>query len=253
MFTFVDALILAFVALSIIIGVWRGFIRSLAKFCGFTVKIILSFLLCKPVAMLVGAITPLDTKLLNKYTTWASELSPDFNANLKTIDQDALGDFIGNALEDGGVPKLFKGLLKNVLNITPETIADVEQITLAELVGKAISELILIAGSFVFIFLFISLLIFILKKIDKHILENTLVASKVSRTLGGIVGAVSAIIGLFSIFMVLSIFRNSSMFAGLNNTINDSIIGGPFSKFMYRIIDSGFDFNKIITDWLAKK
>ncbi len=253
MFTYVDAIIIVLVAITVIIGIWRGFIRSLTKLCGFAVKVALSFLLCKPLAKLVSKITKLDENLLTKYTNWASGLNPDFNTNLKTIEPEQLNDFIANTLENGGVPKIFKGLLQNLLNITPETIADAETITLAELVGKALSNFLIVAGCFVAIFILLFIIIFILNRIEKHILKNTRVLSKISRGFGGIVGAFNGFSIIFTIFMITSLFRNASFFQGINNTINSSFLGGPLSRLVYKIMDNGLDFSQVLAEWVSKK
>lgn len=253
MFNYIDIIIIAIVILSVIIGIWRGFIRSLTHFCGFFVKLIASFFLAKPIANLLYNKTPLGEQMFEKYSAWASGLNENFNINLKTIPSEELTDFIKNTLGDGGVPKIFRGLLTNVLNITPQSLEGVESITLAQLVGQSLTNLILIVCCFIAIFILLTIIIFILNHLEKKLLKSTRILSKIDRGLGGIVGLLSAVELIFSIFLVLSIFRNSALFSGLNDAINNSLIGSPLSKFMYGIIDKNFDLSQMLNDWLNNK
>ncbi|MBP3631125.1 MAG: CvpA family protein [Clostridia bacterium] len=253
MFTYIDATFLIFLVICILVGVWRGFFRSLTKFCGLTVKLIISFILCKPISKWISSATQIDEHMFDTYSTWASGLSESFNTNLKTIPNESLNDFIKNSLGDSGVPKLFRGLLSSALNITPDSISDIESITLAELVGEALKNLILIVACFVIIFLLLYLIIFIINKIEKHILRSTRIVSKIDRTFGGIVGVLRSFMYVFGICLILSIFRNVIIFQEFYNTIDSSLIAGPISRFMFNIIDKNIDFNRMIFDWIQNR
>ena len=87
MFTYIDAICLVVFALCILLGVWKGFFHTLSKFFSTTVKLAISFILCKPVAKLISSISHFDEHLFDKYSAWAGGLSENFSVNLKTIMQ----------------------------------------------------------------------------------------------------------------------------------------------------------------------
>ena len=96
-------------------------------------------------------------------------------------------------------------------------------------------------------------IIFIVNKIEKHILRSTRIVSKIDRCLGGIVGILRGFMYIFGICLVLSIFRNVIIFQDFYNTIDSSFLGGPVSRFMFKIIDNNINFNKMIFDWIKTK
>lgn len=253
MFTYIDAIIIAIVLISVIIGIFSGFIRSLTRFCGFFVKILISFFLCKPIATLLSDKTALGDSMLNKFTDWASGLGENFNVNLKTVDPENLSSFIKDSLGQANIPKIFRGIVSGLLNITPEQIAGTESITLAEIVGKAVSTLILIVCCFVAIYILLSIIIWILNRIERKILKTTKILSKIDRTLGGVVGLLSAVELLFTICLVLSIFRNSSLFENFFTTLNNSVIGSPVSNFMFSLVDKNFNISATVNEWITSK
>ncbi len=253
MFTYIDAIILVLVAICIIFGAWRGFFRSITRFCGLTVKLLISFFLCKPIARLISNITQIDEHMFEKYSSWASGLSDSFNINLKNVPADSLNDFINTSLADTGVPRIFRGLLTSTLNITPESLSSVESITLAELVGESLKNLVLISASFVFIFLILFVIIFIINRLEKRILQTTRIVSKIDRTLGGFVGVFKSFLIIFGFCLFLSVFRNVIIFKDFYATIDSSFIGGPISRFMFKLIGNKINFNQMILDWISTK
>lgn len=250
MFTYIDAIILILLLLCVIFGIARGFVQSLTKFCGLTAKLVISFILCKPLAKWISGVSKFDEHLFEKYTDWAGGLASSFNVNLKNVPTADLNGFIKDTLGDGGVPKLFRGLLTSVLNITPESIESVESITMAELVGEALKNLVLVVIAFIAIFIVLCLVIWILNAIERKILRSTKIVSKIDRGLGGAVGVLRAVMYVFGICLVLSIFRNVIIFEDFYATIDSSLFGGPISRLMFKVIDNGIDFNGMVIDWL---
>lgn len=253
MFTYIDAICLVVFALCILLGVWKGFFHTLSKFFSTTVKLAISFILCKPVAKLISNISHFDEHLFDKYSAWAGGLSENFSVNLKTIPSDMLPTFINDSLASSNVPKIFRGLFKSTINVTPESISSIEQITLAELTGEALKNLTLIVTSFISIFILLTIVLFVVKRLEKRLLKSTHIISKIDRSLGGLVGALRAFIFLFGICLILSIFRNVIIFEGFYTSLNSSFVAGPLSRLMFKIIDSNIDFGQMILDWLKTK
>ena len=153
MFSVLDGILIIFIVLSVFIGIRRGFIGSLAKLLGGFLKLVLSILLAKPLVKLVS-LTKLDEHMFDKITAKFAGVSEKFNVNLVGMNQDELTSFVSDALLDAKVPKIFRGFFANVFSISPETIAAKESVTIAELMGVSIGNIVLLVCSFVFLLLF---------------------------------------------------------------------------------------------------
>lgn len=253
MFTYIDAIILILIAICVFAGAWRGFFRSITKFCGLSVKLLISFFLCKPIAKLISNITQIDEHMFDKYSKWASGLGGNFNVNLRAIPSESLNDFVKNSLADTGVPKIFRGLLTSALDISPESISNIESVTLAELVGESLKNLILVSATFMVIFALLFLIILVINKIEKRILRSTKIVSKIDRALGGFVGLFKSFLIIFGICLFLSVFRNVIIFKDFYTTIDSSFISGPISRAMFKLIDNKINFNQMIIEWISTK
>lgn len=253
MFTYIDIIVVLLALVCVLLGFWRGFFRSLTRFCGFFVKIALSFWLCKPFAKLISKITKIDEHLFGKISNWASGMSVNFNVNLKTIPSDNLTNFVNDSISHCEIPKVLRGIVKSIIDVTPESIASAESITLSEVIGNTFMNFVMIAIAFLLIFILLTLTIFIIEKVEKHLLKSTIVVSKIDRSLGGLVGLAETLVIIFSTCLFLSVFRNASFLSGFFDKLNNSMLSGPLSRLMFKLIDKNIDFGALLTDWITKK
>ena len=251
MFTYIDIAILAIVALCVVFGYFRGFVGSIVKLFSGTVKFVISYFLCKPFATLVANITKIDDRLFSKFYDWSTGLSTKFTTNLVGMSEEQIDLQVSNALSDTKFPRFLRGVFQNVFDITPETINSYETITISDLMAKTLSMFALIAGSFVFLYILITVALILIKHFNKRRLEGQTILIRRDRRWGAVVGLVKSFVVIAIIFVVLSIFKNSELFAGFYTTINKSFLGGPLSRWIFGAVEKYFDFNKMLIDWLA--
>ena len=253
MFTVLDGILIALTLICVFLGARRGFIGSVVRLFGGFVRLILSILLAKPAVKLVSLITKLDEHMFNKYANYASGISDKFNVNLVGLSEEELNNVVTDALSDAKIPKLFRGLFNNVFSINPETIAHHESVTLAEMMGVTITNIILLICSFVVIFLLLWLVGFLCKKWSIKISSSTTLFARTNKWLGALFGFVKAIVISFVIFFVIALFENVGIFKTLTDFINGSVIVGPVYRFAKMIFDSSFDLTKALESYFISK
>lgn len=251
MFTVIDGIIVALVLLLIFLGFKRGFIGLLAKFLGGVIKIIVAALLTKPIATLLNK-TSISEHLFEKYTNKALGISDKFSINLVGLSEAELSGVVNDALADAKIPKLFRGLFKNLFNINPEAIANAESITLAELMGVAITNIVLMVGTFVCLLILIWLICFIAKRVSKRSVGSTTFLARTNKGLGAVLGLIEAASFIFVFFAVVSLFKDFGWFNAFTTFIDKSFIAGPVSRLIDKFMDKSFNLSEIITNWLNK-
>lgn len=251
-FTYIDGIFLGVIILLTLIGVFRGFLRTVLAFCGTLVKLVIAFFLSKPIAALVSSWTKIDDRLRLRFYDWAAGLSDQFTVNLVGMNEQELGNQISSALSDANFPRILRGVFGNIFQITPDAIAGKEVVTIADMVSISLTQFVLVVCSFVAIFLILFAVIFVLKRIAKTIFERNRFFFKADRVLGGIVGFVEGLFICLVLLSLISIFKNSDLFSGFFSTLDKSVITKPVSDFAFGIIDKYFDFGGFLTKSLKK-
>lgn len=251
-FTYIDGIFLGILLLLTLIGVFRGFLKTVLSFCGNLVKLIISFFLSKPIATLISNWTRADDNLRARFFDWASGLSDKFNINLVGMNQTELTNHINTALSDASFPRILRGVFSSIFNITPQNIANHQSITIADLVSISLAQFTLIAICFVAIFVLLFILIFVLKRISKKVFERNRFLFKTDRILGAVIGLLQGLFVALVLLSIVSIFKNSEAFSGFFTTLDKSAVTKPLSEFIFRLIDNYFDFNGFLIKTLNK-
>lgn len=242
-FTYIDGIYLGIIALFVVLCTVRGFAKTVLNFFGGAVRLLASFFLCKPVALLISKWTSADEKLASKFFTWASGLSEAFNTNLVGMNEVDLESHVNFALSDAKFPRMIRGIFKSLFTITPETIAGHESITMADVVGLAIAKFLLVVICFVALYILFFVVIFILKRILKRVFASNRILFKTDKVLGSVIGLLEGLLVVTVIISILTIFKNSAVFSGFFDTMNKSIIVKPVSNIIFKFIDNYFKFN----------
>lgn len=251
MFGFLDVGIILLVLLSILIGARRGLIGSLAKLLGGFLNVVISILLTKPVATLVSKMKfteHLFDKLSNKFLG----VSDKFGVNLVGMAEPELDVFVGDALSDAKIPKIFRGLFQNLLDINPETLAAKESVTLAELMGVAVGNIIILVLTFVVLCLILWLVSKIVLVWSRKQTRKDTVLAKTNKWLGSVFGLIKAFIILFLGFIVISALSQFSFMENVTEYVNKSLLGGPLYRLSEKLLNNSFDINSLINEWLTK-
>lgn len=243
---YIDIIIIALVALTIVVGYFRGFTRALINFFNSVVKFFVAYWLAKPFANLLGKIFKFDDNLHSSLRDWASGLSSKFNENLVGLSQDELNQKVSEGLSDAKLPKLFRGVFNSLFNVSTETINSYENITIADMMANAMTRVIMIVLAFVVLYLILTLLVFILKFVTKRRIKASVILQKTDRRLGALVGLVKSFVNLFIIFAVLYFFRNASWLSGFFDAVNTSFLGKPLSRLVFSSVENYFNIKSAV-------
>lgn len=252
MFTYLDIIVVLLIAISVLLGIIRGFVKSITKLIGSIARLVIAFFLCQPFAKLLQNIFRFDDKIMTKIDLWAEGLSPNFTINLVGMNEYQLDAAITGGLSDSSIPKIFRGMFKNFINLSPENINSYQNITISDLIASSLTNVIMVAIAFVVLYFIVWLVVFLLNKVvdtaikDKPILKNT------NRILGAVVGLVKSFVVIFIVCGLLYLFRNSFLFSGLFTTLSKSVIAGPISNFIFVFIENNINFSDMIQRYLNK-
>ena len=251
MFTILDGFIIVFALILVLIGARRGFIGSIVRFFSGIIRLLLSILLAKPVATLISCTTKIDERLFDKYHRSASLISDKFNVNLVGMNDDSLSEFVGDALQDAKIPKLFRGLFQNIFSINAESINSCESVTLADMMGVAIANMIIVLISFVTVFLLLVIVGFVIKRLSVRMSTSTTLFARTNKWLGAILGFVKSVVIILVVLFVCVFIDKFNWFGGFISYIDNSFFVGPLFDLAKIIIDSSFDIGRSIEVWFA--
>lgn len=244
-----DLGIILFIIIFLIIGLKNGFMSSLLSNFSFKINALLSFFLCKPIALLFNSIFNLENSIMTSYSSKLINASPDFATNLLSLPETELGSFVSETINKSG----FSGFTNSLTNLflnksslysTLHNSSHIER-SLSDIISASYANffvtIISFMSSLILIYLTVLLLKFIVKKL---------------RTIG-LVKAVDNILGMFYglfrcllIFITLSIIiKLMSGFTFMNvvvNYIHSSAIG----NFIYGQISLFIDHYLNLTDLL---
>lgn len=251
MFNILDIVLIVFILLCVGIGAYRGFIGSVAKLLGGLLRLVVSILLARPLVKLIS-LTKLDEHLFDKLYLNFSGLSEKFNVNLVGMEQADLDLFVESALTEAKIPKIFRGLFTNIFDITPEVIASKESVTIAELMGVTVTNIILLVGAFIALMLILWILSKLIMRWSKRVSKSDTVFAKTNKWLGAVFGLVKSFLIVFILFIVVSFVSDFQFMAGAVQYINSSFIGGWMYKISQMLINSSFDLKAMLQNWLVK-
>lgn len=251
MFNVLDIVLVVFILLCIVIGMHRGFIGSVAKLLGGFLRLVLSILLARPFVKLIS-LTHLDEHLFDKLYLNFSGMSEKFNVNLVGMEQAELDVFVESALTEAKIPKIFRGLFVNVFDITPELIASKESVTIAQLMGVTVSNIILLVGSFIALMLILWIVSKLIMHWSKRVTKSETVFAKTNKWFGAIFGLVKSALIVFTLFILVSFISDFQFMAKAVEYINSSFLGKWLYKISQKLINSSFDLKGMLQNWLSK-
>ena len=226
----VDIILLAFIVLVGVIGIFRGFFGSLIRLCGTFVTLVLSIFLAKPVASVLQAIFKLKDVFAGVVT------SPITPYCLETKDNGAISNFfvdkfarllMGSGYWDG-YPQGAKD---------PGFIADF---------SWKIGELITIIIAAIIMYIIIRILIAILTKIVRRLHQYRSIG-KLDKVLGGIFGVFKG--GLYVVMVFACVYLLSSALPFVGETVMGYLEGSGIAEPMFNWV-AGFTDSTLLP-WLG--
>lgn len=250
MFWLLDVFIVALILLATLLGAKRGLIGSVAKLMGGFLRLVVAILLAKPFSKLI-MLTKLDEHLFDKLHLKFSGMSDKLNINLVGLNETQLDTVVKDALSDASIPKLFRGFFSNLFQISPETLANSESVTIAQLMSVAVVNIIMIVVSFVVLLLLLWLVVKIIVKLSKRSVKSNTVFAKTNKWLGMLFGFAKGFLIIFTLFIVVAFVSDFSFMQPVVNFINSTFISKGLYFLAEGLIDSSFDIKAMVEGWLT--
>ncbi len=220
----IDLFVMIIVAITILEGVYKGFINSVSRIAAFFLSWIASFIFSPGVASLVQGDQKLFTSLVT-YVDASEKLGAIDNAKIliSQIKDTDLNTIIGNA----NFPKPFPELIKQ--NIANHAFDKQGLANLGDYVNQTIACAVVNILCFLFVFLIAAVVFtFVINALDKTIKFPVL--RQFDSLLGGGFGLILGCFSLFVIFMVVPIVLVFMDVTAVNDYLNGSFLGSFFYK-----------------------
>ncbi|MBP3256074.1 MAG: CvpA family protein [Clostridia bacterium] len=201
----IDLIIVAILAISIIIGYYKGLTKSLIRILSFVVAIIVAAVFFKPVSNLVIEHTEIDDQIRSSIVSLVQdEVKEDGEVKEESNLPNALIDYINQSIENA-VTETKEAIVINVADTLTETIINV---------GVAI------------LLFIITEIILLIVSIASDLITKLPVIKQFDKTGGVIYGIVRALVLIFVILGVFSLISPLIEGTGIIAMINKSFIGG---------------------------
>ncbi|MBQ4542096.1 MAG: CvpA family protein [Clostridia bacterium] len=242
-----DLGIVLFVAIFIIIGVKKGFMSSVISNFSFSLNLILSFFLHKPIQSLY--MKWFGGNIATSYASGLIETSSNFGANLISIPSGELKGFVKATLDAGeikGIPRIFYNLFLNNKSLYPKLHdSGLESRTLADILGDTRATFLTTIIAFVTAFILLYLIILLFNLLVKKLRENGFV-KVVDNSLGALYGLFQAFISLVIICLILNLMSPFDFMQSVETYINGSLIGRFIYDPLNYFIENYLNFGEII-------
>lgn len=222
---YIDISIILIVLIMLFIGWHFGFFNKLLKIANWLCGLIFSFVFCTKFADFLSLFMkePIYNHFYNK--VWSSDMLQNLTSEADAQSQ------VQAILQDSGVPKFLAKFFAKKITIDDVSLFK-EQIAAG--FGNSVSRIILVVLSFVILFIGITIIIFILKKILQAFREN-----KGFRIADGILGVIFyAALSFVVITILMAIARGlgniDSIYSFFNKDMRlESLSGVPIARYFY--------------------
>jgi len=211
-----DGILVAIALIFVLVGVTKGFIKSVLSFFGSLVALIVAFIFCKQFAAFLNERFDLLSKLSKVVENWLD------NNSKFAIEVSAEG-LEGN-LVAAGIPQFMISVIMQLDIVTQNTYA--AGTTIATLVSPVIANYLMLFISFLGLFILFKIALLILKLFADSI-KKIKVIDFIDKLLGFVVGAVEAAITIYLILTVIAFFP--SVMSKPMEAVNSSTI----AKYLY--------------------
>lgn len=215
-----DIVLICFLILCALIGIFRGFFNGLLSLAGTLLSFTGAYFLANPLATLLNNWFNLGATLSNNISTQISGFFEDFLVKMTGA------DILQNKCSATGFLKLAFQYL-----INPEEYYSKEEIV--ETIGLSAGNLILMAICLIVACLIIKLVFFLLSKLFSKIKKSSHAVNNVDKVLGFFIGAVKGLLIFAVICVIANLFQPLPAVANaLDVVFNNSTIAKPIYNFI---------------------
>ena len=249
---YIDIALVAIVLLFALIGLWRGFFRTLLSFFGFIVSIIISAYLASflvrtllPVPFVAGIFGG-EGSLTGKIAEMITKISPEiFGASPNDLPA-TLASTLTETLKLPAVVAQIIASAVSGIHFTDSTL------TLATIIAAAISGAILWLIIAAVLFLILRIIIHFLKKFFKTLTKNKHI-NNLDRLFGFLLGGVKGFAMVLLVFGVMTFFIGAEFMHDFNDSLKGTTIARPISDAVFKWVGDTIDLEKILKDTFKGK
>lgn len=217
-----DIVLLCLLALTGLIGFFKGFLNTLLSFVGSTLSFVASFFLAKPLAGLLNNWFNLNATIGNSISNQIS----GFFQFAEGVTSATGSTILDNYCSANGFLKMAFKLLVN-----PDTVYTQEEIVKS--IGTASGNLILMAICLIVAFIAIKLVILILAKIFDSLKKNNKALNGTDKCIGLVIGLIKGFVIIAVICVIANLLQSVPAVANALDTVfNGSSIGKPIYEFV---------------------
>lgn len=228
----IDIVIIAIVALAAIIGIWKGFFKTLISFFGWLVSIVIAIFLAKVVAEALLDVEFIKNVVLGPSNSLFTAFKGMLPSALQSLPIDATSEQIGEAL---GNPFLMI-LLSQPIKLLSSAIMTSSTATVADGLALLIANSIYVILVGIAIFIAIRILMMLFTLFANSMTKNKTI-SALNRFFGFLLGAVKGAAFVVVGFVIISYFITSSALSGFRNELDKSLIGKPVAEQVFKYTD----------------
>lgn len=244
----IDIAIIIVLGLFTVIGLIKGFMKQILSAANWLLGLVGSFLLVKPVTSLLAK-TSLSSKIDGKVADWIATKGDIFN---QPIAAGSAGEQITEGISELGLPKFIAEAISRWFQVSgSET-----DLTLAEVLGPAIGNVILTAITFIGIFIILLIVLKIISRLLNKVADKGLLGV-VNKILGAVLGAVKGLVFVSLSMLLLSVV------SGILPSLNDFLVadlrlgteGFGLGKYFFEnnplvaLLKGSFNFKDILSNF----
>ncbi len=244
----IDLALVFIIVICAIVGLVRGFFKSLLSFFGTIVSLIISILLAKtianallgwgPVDWLFGSTGVISGAVENGLTKLSAEMFNTAFSSAGNVEE------LTAALTAAGIPSFLAPLLASVVAGFNFAGADV---TLGHILAPLIANIIYYIVIVLILFAILKIVLSILNKFFKFLTKNRAIRG-LDRFFGFLIGAAKGTLLVALLFTVLSLFSSWQVLAPYNEALNNTTIAKPFNDTVYELVGKNLNLDKILED-----
>lgn len=215
---YADIVVAIIILISALVGLKKGFMKTILSFAGFFVSLIVSYFLLKPVISALKG-TALDNFILNKSQQILSGFGnimvkeiPSYEMLIETLSEK--------------IPAFLAEALAKPLS---ELIGSNANMTLAEILAPNLANILMNIVVYIGLVLIISIILAIVKAIIKTIVELPII-KQIDRLLGFVLGAAMGVLVVYLILLLMSLLNGMELLKPAFDAIEQS----KFTIIMYK-------------------
>lgn len=219
----VDIIIGVIMLIFLIMGLSRGFIKTVLALLGTIVALVLAYFLARPFLDFFNGIVDVTTPLNQTFTEWISRWHPILS---ETIEIETIRDKLVEFATSISLPEtLYTPIINSICSYISSADPTIWQgQTIATIIAPFFTNAILMTCSMLILFILIRLALYLIEKIMDWTLLKINVIRVLDRLLGLVFGAVQGLVVILLCFTLISFFATSPE-SSVRQAIDDSTVG----------------------------